>query len=113
MLRRAKEFITRQKSTVSGGLVKYNNFVFWWKVDSDRYGSSFVRWWRWRRAYKEGVLDFYMKAMLGLAGFTLVYGFYRGYRKRGAHSYHERVNSLKLEELDLEIDTVKILMEME
>lgn len=65
------------------GLVKYNNFVFWWKAD----GSKYRRWWRFRRAYKDGALDFYMSTTLIIGGFILLYGLYRGNKKRGKYTY--------------------------
>lgn len=85
------------------GLVKYNNFIFWWKVDSDKYGQSFRRYWRLRQAYNSGMLDFYTRLLIIIGGVTVVYGVYRGYKKRGNTSYRERVNELKLEELELDL----------
>lgn len=81
-IRRVKDFVTNQRTELSEGLVKYNNFVFWWKTDSEKYGSNFVKWWRFRRAYKEGVLDFYMRTVFLIGGFTLLYGLYRGNKKK-------------------------------
>jgi hypothetical protein len=81
-IRRVKDFVTNQRTELSEGLVKYNNFVFWWKTDSDKYGSNFIKWWRFRRAYKEGVLDFYMRTVILIGGFTLLYGLYRGNKKK-------------------------------
>lgn len=92
--------------------MKYNNFVFWWKTDSDRYGSSFLRWWRFRRAYKEGAVDFYMSTIMIVGGLTILIGLVKGYRKGGSTYYQEKVNEIKLKELDLEIERIKILMEL-
>lgn len=73
-----KAFVTRQKYEIKEGLVKYNNFIFWWKVDSDKYGANFRKYWRMRRAYKDGALDFYMTTFLIIGGFTLFYGLFKG-----------------------------------
>lgn len=86
-MRKVKDFVTRSKTEFSDGIVKYNNFVFWWKRDSDKYGSNFRRWWRFRRAYKEGVFDFYMSTLMLIGGFTLIYGLYRGNKKKGNFTY--------------------------
>jgi hypothetical protein len=63
------------------GLVKYNNFIFWWKTDSGRYGSKFRKYWRMKRAYKDGALDFYMSTFIIIGGFTLIYGIFKGRAK--------------------------------
>ena len=83
--------------------MKYNNFIFWWKADSDKYGKHFRKWWRFRRAYKEGVLDFYSSTILIVGGLTIFYGILKG-RKGDKHSYQEKVNSIKIEELNIEIE---------
>ena len=86
--------------------------MFWWKRDSEKYGSNFRRWWRFSRAYKEGVLDFYMTSLLLIGGFTLIYGIYRGNKNGTKFDYQEKVNEIKLKELDLEMERVQILMEI-
>lgn len=111
--RRVKNFFTRQKTELSEGLVKYNNFVFWWKADSEKYGSSFRRYWRFNRAVKEGVFDFYLSTMMVICGLTMLYGLYRGNKKRGKFTHQEKVNELKLADLELEMERLKILMEMD
>ena len=111
-MRRLKAFVTRQKVDLKEGLVKYNNFIFWWKKDSNGYGSGFKRYWRFKKAYNEGVLDFYMSTLLLVGGFTVIYGVYRGYKKKGNHSYYENINKLKMIELDLEMERIKLLMEI-
>ena len=93
--------------------MKYNNFVFWWKADSDRYGKHFRKWWRFRRAYKEGVFDFYSSTFLVIGSFTLLYGLYRGSKKRGNHSYQEKVNAIKLEELNIEMEKLQLQIKID
>ncbi len=49
-MNRIKTFFKKQKEELAEGLVKYNNFVFWWKIDEDKYGANFRRYWRFRKA---------------------------------------------------------------
>ncbi len=70
-------------------------------------------WWRLRRAYKEGAIDFYMSTLLLIGGFTMLYGMYRGNKKKGKFVYQEKVNELKIKELELEMERLKILMEID
>ncbi len=67
--------------------MKYNNFIFWWKPDSDKYGANFRKYWRMRRAYKDGALDFYMTTFLIIGGFTMFYGMFKGRAKSGKIAY--------------------------
>jgi len=90
--------------------VKYNNFVFWWRVDEAKWGTNFRRYWRFRKAQKEGVFDFYSRVVLLLGGATLLYGFFKGRKQDSA--YLERVNSLRLKELDLEIEKLRYEIEL-
>lgn len=69
--------------------MKYNNFIFWWKADSDRWGSNFKKYWRFRKAYNEGVIDFYMSTILIIGGLTMTVGFLKGYRKGGKETHRE------------------------
>ena len=54
-----------------------------------------------------------MTALLLVGGFTVIIGVYKGLRKSGANSYQEKVNSLKLADLDLEVDRLKLLIEID
>lgn len=81
------------------GLVKYNNFFFWWKVEEGKYGTSFRRWWRFRTAYRDGVLDFYSTLILITCGFTMLYGIYKGNKKGKKYYQRERLNELTLQGL--------------
>lgn len=67
--------------------MKYNNFIFWWKPDSDKYGANFRKYWRMRRAYKDGALDFYMTTFLIIGGLTMFYGMFKGRAKSGKIAY--------------------------
>ena len=69
--------------------MKYNNFIFWWKVDSDKWGTNFKKYWRFRKAYNEGVFDFYLSTLLLVGGLTIVVGLIKGYRKGGKESHRE------------------------
>jgi len=63
---------------------------------------------------KQGVLDFYMTIILIVGGVTILYGVYRG-RKKGSEKfrYQEQMNQLKLDELNLEREKVRLLYEIE
>lgn len=69
------------------GLVKYNNFIFWWKVDADKYGANFRKYWRMKRAFKDGALDFYMTTFLIIGGLTMIYGLFKGRGKSAKNVY--------------------------
>jgi hypothetical protein len=53
-----------------------------------------------------------MSTLLLVGGVTVMYGVSRGYKKKGNHSYYENMNKLKLIELDLEMERIKLLMEI-
>ncbi len=97
-----KNFFRNSKSDISTGIVKYKRFAFWWKKDEDKFlgRSKLRRFFSFRSAVKEGVIDFYMRAMLIVGGITIIYGVYRG-RKKGSKkfTYQEQMNKLKMDEL--------------
>jgi hypothetical protein len=100
--------VTRQKYEIKEGLVKYNNFVFWWKPDSEKYGANFRKYWRMRRALKDGVLDFYVTTFLIIGGFTIIYGLFKGRGKSAKEVYQERVNEIKMKEIEIEMEKLKL-----
>jgi len=53
-----------------------------------------------------------MTSLLLIGGSTLLYGMYRGNKKGGKFYYQEKVNEIKLKELELEMERVQILMEI-
>jgi len=107
-INKLKAFLKRQKYEFKEGLVKYNNFVFWWKPDSDKYGDRFRKYWRMRRALKDGVLDFYMTTFLIIGGFTIIYGLFKGRGKSAKDVYQERVNEIKMKEIEIEMEKLKL-----
>ncbi len=88
--------------------MKYNNFVFWWKPNAEKYGNNFRKWWRFRRAYKDGVMDFYTNTFLIIGGCTLCIGLLKGRGKSGKLAYQEKVNEIKMKELDIEMEKLKL-----
>ena len=43
----------------------------------------------------------------------MLYGIYRGNKKKGKFTHQEKVNELKLKDLELEMERLKILMEID
>jgi len=54
-----------------------------------------------------------MSTLLIIGGFTLLYGMYRGNKKKGKFTHQEKVNELKLKDLELDMERLKILMEID
>ena len=54
-----------------------------------------------------------MSTLLIIGGFTLLYGMYRGNKKKSKFTHQEKVNELKLKDLELEMKRLKILMEID
>lgn len=49
------------------------------------------------------MLDFYSRMIMIVGGVTILYGVYRGNKKSGGSRYQEKLNELKLADLDLEL----------
>ena len=60
--------------------------ALWWRKDKDKTGYRVRRWWNLRKAYKSGVVDFYMTTFFILGAGTMIIGIFRG-RKKGGNSY--------------------------
>ena len=56
------------------------------------------------------MISFYTKALMLLGGFTMLFGIYRGNRKDW--EYQERLNSVKLKQLDVEIEMMRLQLEL-
>ena len=54
-----------------------------------------------------------MKTLLVAGTFTILIGTYKGFKKRGNNSFKEKTNELSLKELEIELERVKIMIEME
>lgn len=93
-IKNLKHFFTRQKTDLKEGIVKYRRLAFWWSADGDKFmgKSRFRRFWNFRKAYKEGVIDLYMTTILIVGGLTILIGAYRGRKKSKDMSYQEKVN---------------------
>jgi hypothetical protein len=87
--------------------------MFWWRTDSTKYGGSFLKYWRLKKALNEGLLDFYTRIVLIVGGTTILYGVYRGNKRSGGARFQEKVNELKLADLDLELQRIKLLIELD
>ncbi|TNV79085.1 hypothetical protein FGO68_gene890 [Halteria grandinella] len=96
-----KDYFQGKRVELKDGLTKYNNFIFWWKVDSDRWGSSFTRYWRFRKAYNEGMFD------------LMFVGLIKGYRNGDMATHQEQFNALRLQELDIEVQMLRLRLEIE
>lgn len=109
-----KSYITQSKDNLQSGVVKYHDIAFWWRKDKDKMGYTVRRWWNFRRAYKSGILDLYSTFFLSVGVITILYGVHRGRKKnKGKTSYQEQLNSILIEELDLELERLKIMQEID
>eukprot|EP00347_Sterkiella_histriomuscorum_P024505 403330876 len=112
-----KNIFWTQTDNLQQGLVKYKKIAFWWQPDQSKYfgNSKFRKFWNFRKAQKEGVLDFYMTTVLIVGGSVILFGVYRGYRKANNKKtgYKESVNQLKAEELAIEMERLQLLLEID
>lgn len=84
--------------------------MFWWRNDQSRVR----KWWNFRRAYKEGMIDFYSTVVLIIGGSTILIGVMKG--SKNSEWYSEQKNMIKMKEIDLEMEKLKLeqeLLEME
>ena len=49
-----------------------------------------------------------MKTIMVVGGCTLLYGLMKGRGKSGKEAYQERVNEIRLQELDIEMEMLKL-----
>jgi len=54
-----------------------------------------------RRALKDGVLDFYMTTFLIIGGLTIIYGLFKGRGRSAKEVHQERVNEIKMKEIEI------------
>ncbi|CDW80404.1 UNKNOWN [Stylonychia lemnae] len=115
-IQRVKNIFYNGKNDLQQGLVKYKKISFWWQTDSNSWfaNSRLKKIWNFRRAQKQGVTDFYLRTIMLVGGFTILFGVWRG-RKKGKKSqtHKEQSNQLKMEELALEMEKLKLLIELD